>query len=388
MPGILVTIYFLLVIQHQFGGGILASGVTLDARALQQGLDVPIVLHIHCSDGLFLHFQFLLTWLEQGCQLGQVGRAIVISSGKSQGEIQALLSVGVTTTAVVAFFAWSQLVPCLRYVQDHGVTVQRLESEGNVGGDSGQETGVWIAFRIEDLFTLGIFFAQRNLADDAQALLGMVHEIAGVSSHLCPVTEVGTRLHGQDAYGEDIIIGILARIRTLGSPIRASPVLRGIERVEPVEGFRTVARACVALVKRGGADQSEGGASGQSHMLGAIVSERRKGDWFIDPVDRPVAHHRFRLHFIIARIVLELNQFAIIPYRSAAGHPVDAPVVIGLVHGAAQIVGRAGRPHQQQVIVWGGARMGYLADVVAEFILWGGIVLPMGEPSESVQALW
>mgnify|MGYP007099123452 CR=1 FL=1 len=61
------------------------------------------------------------------------------------------MTVGVTAAAVGAHLAGTHLVPGLRHVQHHALFVQRLEREGDVGRNLGEEAGVGVAIGIKRL---------------------------------------------------------------------------------------------------------------------------------------------------------------------------------------------------------------------------------------------
>ena len=80
--------------------------------------------------------------------LGQVEDGVVRFGGSGVFEQGRFLAMGMAAAAVVADFAGPKLVPGLCHVQDHAVLVERLESERHVGGNLGEEAGIWVAVGI------------------------------------------------------------------------------------------------------------------------------------------------------------------------------------------------------------------------------------------------
>ena len=87
----------------------------------------------------------------------------------------------VAAAAVGAHFAGPHLVPGLRHGQHQAVPVEHLERERRVGRNLRQEAGVGVAFGIEDRRAVGVELAQRDLAEDAQALVGVVEEVIALA---------------------------------------------------------------------------------------------------------------------------------------------------------------------------------------------------------------
>ena len=89
--------------------------------------------------------------VSSGVCCGQIEDLVVRLGGGGLLEQRRLLAVGVAAAAVVADLAGPNLVPGLGHVQHHAVLVERLEGEGDVGRDLGEEAGVGIAVGIERL---------------------------------------------------------------------------------------------------------------------------------------------------------------------------------------------------------------------------------------------
>src|SRR5579872_6988236 len=102
---------------------------------------------------------------------------------------------GMAAAAVVADLAGPQRVPGLGHVQHHAVLVERLEREGGVRGDLGEEAGVGVAvgvarlafvvvtLRVTGFVTRSVTTTRklpyRDLPQDAQTLLGVIVEAPG-----------------------------------------------------------------------------------------------------------------------------------------------------------------------------------------------------------------
>src|SRR5262245_48989556 len=110
---------------------------------------------------------------QQRRDMGKVGDLILGSRRVGVFEVERLLTVSVTAAAVVARLSRAHLVPGLRHVEDHAVAVEGLERERSIRDDARQEAGVRIALRIEDRQAAGAELAQWDLAEDAQALVGV-----------------------------------------------------------------------------------------------------------------------------------------------------------------------------------------------------------------------
>src|SRR5262249_32702114 len=90
---------------------------------------------------------------------------------------------GMAAATVVPGFAGSELVPRLRRVQHRAVSVERLKRKRGVGGNAGHEARIGVAIGILGLTSGGwrprlscAEFTNGNLAEDAQAFLGVVVE--------------------------------------------------------------------------------------------------------------------------------------------------------------------------------------------------------------------
>ena len=177
----------------------------------------------------------------------------------------------VAAAAVVADLTRPELVPGLRHVQDHAVPVERLEREGHVRGDSGQEARVGVAVGIGRLAPLPFFLrlsdrsrrrrklADGDLAQDAQALIGVAAECA---ARFRSALAVGRRLHHEDADGVDVVVRVSPRVGTLVEPVERDAALAGVERIEVLEP------ACPV----GAAGEGRRHAAGRHHAVGIALS--------------------------------------------------------------------------------------------------------------------
>src|ERR1022692_1285729 len=180
----------------------------------------------------------------------------------------------VTTAAIVADFAGPHLMPGLGHVQDHAALVERLEGEGDIGGNLGEEAGIGILIRIDQLLVL-VFIgnskqkevAHGNFAENTHAFLSMAMEKPVL---LETILSIGGRLHDEDADGMDVIVRVFAGVGALIDPVERRAVLGSVERIEPLVAVGFLAnitrrdaayrnralRIAFALVETGRSDQA------------------------------------------------------------------------------------------------------------------------------------
>src|SRR5262245_52610986 len=122
--------------------------------------DVSMVLNVHDLRRLEPHTRFVIciplllrfvTKLahDQRRIPSQIPRSICRFRGLRELEISRLLTVRMTTTAVISDFTRPQLVPGLSHVQNRYSLVQRLKGKGCIRGDHCQESRIGIAIGIE-----------------------------------------------------------------------------------------------------------------------------------------------------------------------------------------------------------------------------------------------
>ena len=155
--------------------------------------------------------------------------------------------------------------------------------------------------------------AHRDLAEDAQPLLGVVAEQpAGLGA----VAAVGRRLHGQDADGVDVVVGVEAGVGALVAPVAAPPscgtapcsfpgqvAVTSPGRTMPLGKLSRLYRLDVPTRPNG----VPSGRCGDSlPSLASGVSVRR----LVDAVDALVGHQGARPLLVVLGIVLDEQHLA------------------------------------------------------------------------------
>ncbi len=225
---------------------------------------------------------------------------------------------GVAAAAVVADLAGPELVPGLGHVQHHAVLVERLEGEGDVGGDLREEARVRVAVGVERLLAVLVELAHRDLAEDAQPLAGVVVEACratgdrwsapspGCGWRGCRCSRTGRRRRP----GRSSCTGCSCcarRRRTGRRPRSRSP------------GGTAPVRERLALVEARRADQAERRPFRQVLRQLAVVGQRRQLLRLVDAVDALVGHERPRPLLVVLRVVLDQQHLR--PARRSACRP-------------------------------------------------------------------
>ena len=307
---------------------------------------------------------------DERCFLGQIPQLVMILSRRRLIEIRRGLAVGMAAATVVAHFAWPQLVPGLRHVQDDAALVERLEGERGVSWNLREKARVRMPVRIDRLFAIFAKFSHWDLAEDAQSLGGMIVESAPIALAALPVSG---RLHREYSHGVDVVVRIKTGVGALVVPVDRHAVAVAGKCVEPLPRIvstgilsnhfairDSAVRIGFALVEARRSNDPERRPLRQRGVDLTIVSKCRQSGWFLDAVDALVGNDRPRPAFVVVGVVFDQQQIGRLLDDRASLSQVDAPVELRQI--LVLVIDWTGRINCQQMVVRSAARVGEFAN--------------------------
>ncbi len=166
-----------------------------------------------------------------------------------------------------------------------------------------------------------------NLTQNTHPLVSDHPEVATETAHVIgSITDMRSRLNGNDPDSVDIIATVFPRFGSLQKPVSATEIRVGIERIQIVKIRIAVARFRVSLVDRGSANQTVRRTRWQFSRKQTIVGKPGNFRRLTDPVDLLVTEHRFRLLLVVVRTVFDQFEVVRVVYRGSAREKVNASI--------------------------------------------------------------